>query len=214
MRKAFFTMLIILCAATPSLAQAQGEWRMFYELVGRFNVLMPRDPGSPTINIHKEGSDLIMGRIYTEFVGDRDPKTLYGVGFLDNRPIPPGVAADVFLGGVLNSIVQRSGAKLLRSDRITVGSPFPFPGREFRLTADKFQIDQYAFTNDSMMAGLPGLENAPGGQKVPKAILGRIYLVNHRIMVLWYLADAGSFDERPARKFLSSFELGSTIFIP
>ncbi len=214
MRNAFLPMLIIVAAAAPCLSQAQGEWRMFYELVGHFNVLLPRDPGSPTINIHKEGSDLIMGRIYTEYVGERDPKTLYGVGFLDNKPIPAGVPPDLFLDGVLNSIVQRSDAKLLHSDRITIGNPFSFPGREFRLTADKFQIDQYAFTNDSMMAGLPGLENVPGGQKGPKAILGRIYLVNHRIMVLWCLADAGSFDEKPARKFLSSFQLGATIFIP
>ncbi len=214
MRKAFFTILIMVSVAAPGFPQVQGEWRMFYELVGHFNVLMPHDPGSPTVNIHREGSDLIMGRIYTEYLGERDPKTLYGVGFLDNKPIPAGVTPDVFLDGLLDSMVQRSNAKLLRSDKITIGSPFSFPGREFRLTADKFQIDQYAFTNDSMMAGLPGLESMPGGQKGPKLILGKIFLVNHRIMLMWCLADAGSFDERLTRKFLGSFQLGSTIFIP
>jgi hypothetical protein len=154
-----------------------------------------------------------MGRIYTEYIGE-EPKSLYGVGFLDNKPIPAGTAPEAFLDGLLDSIVQKSNAKLLHTERITIGSPVPFSGREFRLTGDKFQIDQYAFTNESMMAGLPGLENAPGASKGPRTILGRIYLVNHRIMVLWYLADAGAFDEKSARKFLNSFQLGATFFIP
>jgi hypothetical protein len=214
MKRAFFTMVVTVWVVAAAQAQAAGEWKPFYDLVGHFNVLLPRDPGAPTVNIHREGSDLTMGRIYTVFVGESEPKSLYGVGFLDNKPIPVGMAPDAFLDGLLDSIVQQSNAKLQHSEKITIGSPFPFCGREFRLAGDKFQIDQYAFTNHSMMAELPGLGNGSGAQKGPKTIVGRIYLVNHRIMVLWYLADAGAFDERLARKFLNSFQLGATIFIP
>jgi len=205
--------------ALPCVSQTEPQWKQFSEIVGHFSVLLPDYPGNPKVEAHDSGmrGDYSV-HMYTLYSGKGDQTVLYGAGYLDYKTVMAKASPQDFLDGEVLSILQDSKAKPEGITRIQYRSPEAYPGREVRFTAEKVHIENYAFSTGSVMDALPSAVASAlgktGGSSEPRTVLARIYLANHRLYVLFCMAQPEAFDARAARRFLDSFEIYSPFLIP
>jgi hypothetical protein len=219
MRRPVLLPLLVLMMATLSRSQTAPPWKQFSEIVGHFSILMPDYPGAPKLDVRGTGDRGEYSlRMYTLYSGKGDQTVLYGVGYLDYKSVLAKAAPQDFLDSEVLSILQDSKAKPEGIGKIQYRLPELYPGRELRFTADKVHIESYAFSTGSVMDELPpGVASAlgkTGGGSPPRTVLARIFLANHRVYVLFCMAQPGAFDPRAAHRFLDSFQLSSPFLIP
>jgi hypothetical protein len=210
--------LVSFFLSVPCFSQTVPQWKQFSAIVGHFSVLMPDFPGNPKIDAHGSGSrGAYSFRIYTLYSGKGDQTVLYAVGYLDYASPLAVAAPQNFLDAEVNSILQDSHGKLEAAEKINYSLAQPFPGRELHLSADKLQLENYSFTTASLADQLPpGLAQAGGkpGSPQPRRVAVRMFLVNHRLYVLFCMSQGQNFELRAARRFLQSFQLYSPFLVP
>jgi hypothetical protein len=220
MRRLLLQLLAVLVLVVPAFAQSAPQWKQFSEIVGHFSVLMPGDPGSPKIDVHDSGSRGNYSlRMYTLYSGKGDKTVLYAVGFLDYKTVFAVASPQGFLDGEVSSLLEDSKAKSEGVQKIQYRAPESFPGRELHFSASNFHIENYSFTTASMLDNLPpGVAEALGkpsaGSKSPPMVTARLFLANHRLYVLFCMAQPENLDPQAARRFLDSFQIYSPVLIP